>query len=171
MLFPYSFAILDFLFSSLLGKQPAQDHTIPFNHLLFSLLPEIPFFSRTHALSNKIWGFCFLHVSLDEEHCSSFHFPSPKRLFLQASSIPFQALLPSVQLTDHPQHLSIVSITYWQSFQSSCSVLPASIPHKTQVSKCYIAELTAETFWVPVVVHCLDNTPNNELTCKRKATP
>lgn len=42
--------------------------------------------------------------------------------------------------------------------------VPASILHKAQVSKCHITELTTETFWVPVIVHCLDNTPNDELT-------
>ena len=69
---------------------------------------------------------------------------------------------------EHSQHHTTISTTYWPNFQSSCSALPASILHKAQVSKCHITELTTETFWVPVIVHCLDNTPNDELTYKRK---
>lgn len=56
------------------------------------------------------------------------------------------------------QALSFFTVMAWPA------QMPASILHKTQVSKCYITELTAETLWVPVIVHCLDNTPNDELT-------
>lgn len=42
--------------------------------------------------------------------------------------------------------------------------VPASILHKAQISKSHITDLTTKAFWVPVVVHCLDNTANDELT-------
>lgn len=42
--------------------------------------------------------------------------------------------------------------------------VPASILHKAQISKNHITELTAKAFWVPVIVHCLDDTANYEFT-------
>lgn len=71
-----------------------------------------------------------------------------------------------------PKSTSALTFTVnCQDPNSSCSPLPASILHKAQVSKCHITELTTEAVWVPVIVHCLDHSSDNELTLERKIQP
>lgn len=46
---------------------------------------------------------------------------------------------------------------------------PACILHEAQVSQLRITQLTAEAPWVPVVVHGLDDTADDELTWRRES--
>ena len=41
---------------------------------------------------------------------------------------------------------------------------PASILDKAHICKHILTDVTAETVWVPAVIHSLDDTANNELT-------
>jgi hypothetical protein len=41
--------------------------------------------------------------------------------------------------------------------------IPTSILDKAHISKHILTDVTAETVWVPAVVHSLDDTANNEL--------
>lgn len=42
--------------------------------------------------------------------------------------------------------------------------VPSSILNKSNISEHSLADITAETVWMPTVVHCLDHTANDELT-------
>lgn len=42
--------------------------------------------------------------------------------------------------------------------------MSASVLHKAQISKNYITEFTTKAFGVPIIVHCFDDSANDELT-------